>query len=241
MVEKYVGIVLRTIKYNDNLMIADMYTQGHGRASYLVSMSHSKRSKVRSVLFRPLAVLSFCAPPHKSKSLVRISEVQPMSLYSSIPYDMAKSAIALYIAEFLCGALHEEEPNEELFAYLCHSLEWFDTATTGYSDFHIIFLWRMTRFLGIYPNVEDFLPECHFDLAAGSLVDERPTHGQFLSPEATRVFVRLLATDFNAAQSLSLNRAARWEHIALLQNYYRLHIPGFPELKSSQVLKELFD
>lgn len=241
MVEKSNGIVLRTIKYSDNLMIADMYTLCSGRASYLVQISHSKRSKVRSVLFQPLSILTFCAPANKGKSLVRIGDVQPASLYSSIPYDMTKSAMALYIAEFLCGALHEEESNEELFSYLCHSLDWFDTAKTGFSDFHIIFLWRLTRFLGIYPNIEGFRPGCHFDLAAGSLADERPIHGQFLSPEATCAFINLLSTDFNGTQGLSMNRAARWEHIALLQNYYRLHIPGFPELKSSQVLKELFD
>ena len=38
MVEKFKGIVLRTLKYSDNLMIADIFTESRGRVSFLLPM-----------------------------------------------------------------------------------------------------------------------------------------------------------------------------------------------------------
>jgi DNA repair protein RecO (recombination protein O) len=40
---------------------------------------------------------------------------------------------------------------------------------------------------------------------------------------------------------LALNRKLRGVYLAILSLYYRLHIPDFPELKSADVLRELFD
>lgn len=241
MVERFNGVVLRTIKYSDSLMIADMYTQSHGRLSFLVPISSNRRSRVRNVLFQPLSILSFTASYRNGKSMSRLSDVQPAVLYSSIPYDITKSAIAMYLAEFLSSVLREEYENDALFSFLSASFDWFDKADSNYADFHILFLVQLTRFLGIYPNVEDFSDGCYFDLVAGCLVQEPPLHSQYLLPEDTRNFIELLSIDFSSLHSVTLNRKARGEYLALLQNYYRLHVPDFPELKSAEVLRELFN
>lgn len=241
MVERFNGVVLRTIKYSDTLMIADMYTQSHGRLSFLVPISRNKRSRVRNVLFQPLSMLSFTASYRSGKSLSRLSDVQPYVLYSSIPYNVTKSALAMYLAEFLSNVLREEYENEPLFAFLDYAFNWLDVAESGYSDFHIIFLVQLTRFLGIYPNVENFSSHSYFDLVAGCLVSDAPLHSQYLMPDDTRNFVELLKVDFSSLHTISLNRKARGEYLTLLQNYYRLHIPDFSELKSADVLRELFD
>lgn len=241
MSERLNGVVLRTIKYSDTLMIADIFTQSYGRMSFLVPVSRGKRSRVRNVLFQPMSILSFTATVRSGKSLSRLSDVQPYCIYSSIPYDVAKSSMALYLAEFLSYVLREEGENEALFAYLDYTLSWLDAATEGYADFHIVFLVQLTRFLGIYPNVENPTRVCYFDLMAGSLVSTHPVHGNYLSPEDTRNFIQLLRVDFQSLNGLSLNRKARGEYLALLESYYRLHIPELPPLRSSEVLKELFN
>lgn len=238
--ERFCGIVLRTIKYSDNLMIADVFTRSHGRMSFLVPVSRNRASRVRSVLFQPLSILSFSAPFRRGKSLVRVSDVQPYVLYSSLPYDVVKSSIALFLAEFLTYVLREEGENEPLFAFLDYAFSWFDETESGYADFHILFMAQLTKFLGIYPNVEDFSPGCFFDLVAGFIVKEHPLHSQYLFPDDTENFVYFLKLDFNSLKNVSLNRATRGEYLTLLLNYYRLHIPDFPELKSTAVLHELF-
>ncbi len=240
MIESLNGIVLRTIKHSDTLMIADILTQSHGRMSFLVPMSRSRRSGVRNVLFQPLSMLTFSAPVGR-RGLSRLSEVQPYYLYSSIPYDVYKSAIALYLSEFLCAVLREEGKNEALFAYLDYAFCWFDEAQDGYSDFHIVFLLQLTRFIGIFPNVEGARKGSYFDLAAGCIVNEHPLHNQFLTPDDTVNFIELLEVGFDSIGRLAMNRKARREYLALINNYYSLHIPDFPLLRSAEVLRELFD
>ena len=241
MVEKLEGIVLRTRKYSDGLMIADIYTAQYGRMSFLLPVSHSKRSKVRSVLFQPLSMLSFTASIKANNALSRISEVSHYSMYSSIPNDVVKSSIALYLAELLTYALRESDKDESLFTFLDRSFVFFDNLEHGYADFHLVFMVQLLRFLGIYPNIEDYVPGYYFDLVHGCATGDHPSHPHFLMPADAAPFIELLRTGYDTMHRLSLNRKLRGEYLATLAAYYRLHIPDFPELKSAEVLRELFD
>ena len=241
MVENFTGIVLRTLKYSDSLMIADIFTATRGRLSFLVPVSRSKSSKVRSVLFQPLAMLTFKANYRPGRGLTRVSEVLPYVMYSSIPYEPCKSAVALYLSEFLTRALHEESDNGSLFTFLEYSLRWFDEVQEGYANFHLVFLMRLTRFLGISPNLEDAARNHYFDLAAGCFCGVQPLHGNFLPAAQAVELFRMLFSEYDEAASFAMNRQRRGEILDFLQRYYRLHIPDFPELKSAEVLKELFD
>ena len=241
MVENFDGIVLRTLKYNDKLMIADIYTRSHGRLSFLVPVSHSKRSKVRSVLFQPLSMLSFIANYRKDKSLSRISDVQPYLLYSTVQGDVIKSSISLFLSELLTYTLREDGSDEAMFNFLYRSFILFDNLESGYADFHLVFMVQLLRYLGIYPNLEDYTPGCYIDLQHGCAVKEHPQHADFLMPVESVSFVDLLRTGYDSMHQLSLNRELRGRYLAILCAYYRLHIPEFPQLKSLDVLRELFN
>ena len=241
MIEKFDGIVLRTLKYSDNLMIADMYTREYGRLSFLVPVSRSKRSRVRTVLFQPLSMLSFTANFKKEKTLSRINDVQPYTMYSTIPFDAVKSSISLYLSELLTYALKEEGKDEALFNFLDRSFVFFDSLEHGYADFHLVFMVQLLRYLGIYPNLESATPHSYFDLVHGCTVREHPLHADFLMPADTQPFIALLQTGYESMHLLSYNRKLRGEYLAILCKYYSIHIPDFPTLKSVEVLRELFD
>lgn len=240
MHDKFEGVVLRTIKYSDNLMITDIYTRQQGRVSFLLPITHSKRSRVRSVLFQPLSIVSFIAPRRAAKRLVRITDAQPSLLYSTIPYDIVKSSIALYLAELLTHSLHEEERDDALYNYIESALTWFDAADEGYADFHLVFMSQLLRFLGIAPNIGQVRANSYFDMQAGSIVHEHPLHPHFLLPPDTASFARLLSCDFLSVRALALNGAVRCKFLAALEEYYRLHLPSMPVLRSGEVLRELF-
>ena len=240
MVEKYTGIVLRTFKYNDSLMVADLFTLQQGRKSFLLPVTHSKKARVRNVLFQPLSMVVFTASGKSSKSLARISEAQPYQLYASISCDVVKSSIALYLAEALTYALRENGEDESIFLFLDRALTWFDAAEEGYADFHLVFLSQLLHFLGIFPNIENLAQNSYFDLQAGCLVREHPLHPHFLLPADAARFVTLLRADFQSVRSMALNREQRGAYLAVLEEYYRLHVPDFPRLRSSEVLREIF-
>ena len=184
MLQKTVGIVLHILKYNDTSNIVEVYTELSGRASFLVAVPRSKKAAVKSVLFQPLALIEFEADYRPNTSLFRIKEAKSFSPFASIPYDPFKSAIALFLAEFLYRAIREEAENRPLFAYLQHSILWLDACKISFANFHLVFLMRLSRFLGLYPNLDDYHTGDYFDMLNANFTSVRPQlHSCYIQPD----------------------------------------------------------
>lgn len=241
MYQKVTGIVLHTLKYNDASNIVHVYTRQNGRVSFLVKIPKSRKSKVRPVLFQPLAMVELEADFRPNARIHYIKEAKSAYPFQSLPYHPFKSAIAMYLAEFLYWALREEEPDEPLFAYLQHSIKWLDGCESNYSNFHLVFLMRFSRFLGLYPNLDLFQEGCYFDLLNACFTATPPMGGAFLKPdEASRIRL-LLRMNYDTMHLFAMNRGERNRCLWIINDYYRLHLPDFPPLKSLEVLQELFD
>lgn len=240
MLQKTVGIVLHSLKYNDTSNIVDIYTQHTGRASFLVKIPRSRKSTVKSVLFQPLAMVEFEADYRPNTNLYPVKEAKSWYPFYTLPYDPYKSAIAMFLAEFFYRALREEAENRPLFAYLEHSIRWLDGCEHGFANFHLVFLMRFSRFLGLYPNTEDYDEGCFFDLLNACFTPIQPSHGAFLKPdEASRINI-LMRMNYETMHLFAMSRAERNRCLTIINDYYRLHLPDFPLLKSLDVLKELF-
>lgn len=250
MKEQISGIVLRTVKYGDTGLIVDLFTRHHGRRSFMTTLARSRIKGGNIALLRPLTILSFVSDLSSQRGLPRLSQMQVQVPYTSVPYDPRKSALALFLSECLCYALHEQQPDEQLYHYIVHSLRWLDTARCDFSDFHLVFLIRLTRFLGIYPNVID-LPvtsDAHhpssaywFDLQDATFSATLPPHPYFLTPEETRFLPSLLRISYSNMRLFRLNRIGRQRILQQLNLYYSLHVPSFPQLRSIDVLRQVFD
>ncbi|MEG0039492.1 MULTISPECIES: DNA repair protein RecO [Bacteroides] len=242
MLQKTIGIVLHTLKYNDTSNIIEMYTELFGRASFLVSVPRSRKSAVKSVLFQPMSIIEFEADFRPNSTLYRIKEAKSYYPFSSVPYDPYKSAIALFLAEFLCRAIREEAENRPLFAYLLHSVTWLDESDEGFANFHLVFLMRFSRFLGLYPNLDDYHEGDYFDMLNAGFVSTRPQlHSSFIEPDESKRLIALMRMNYETMHLFTMNRAERARCLVILNEYYRLHLPDFPVLKSLSVLQELFD
>ncbi|MGN0080713.1 MAG: DNA repair protein RecO [Bacteroides fragilis] len=242
MLQKTVGIVLHVLKYNDTSNIVEMYTELSGRASFLVTVPRSKKATVKSVLFQPLALIEFEADYRPNTSLFRIKEAKSFSPFTSIPYDPFKSAIALFLAEFLYRAIREEAENHPLFAYLQHSILWLDTCKISFANFHLVFLMRLSRFLGLYPNLDDYHAGDYFDMLNATFTSVRPQlHSSYIQPDEAGRLLQLMRMNYETMHLFGMNRTERARCLAIINEYYRLHLPDFPILKSLDVLKELFD
>ena len=55
------------------------------------------------------------------------------------------------------------------------------------------------------------------------------------------VLADMIKRDYDDMHRIALNRAVRSNFLTTIGDYYRLHIPEFPELNSTEVLRELFD
>ena len=79
--------MLRTVKYNDTSVIADLFTEQWGRVAYLVRLPHSRKSGLRSVFFQPLSMLEYESDYRPRLNLQHLREVRPAYLFRSLPYD----------------------------------------------------------------------------------------------------------------------------------------------------------
>ena len=240
MTQKLKGIVLCTLKYSDKSNIVRIYTDQGGQQSFLVPANHSRKSKVNRVLFQPLSLLELEADVRPTSEIHSIREARLFHPLVSIPFNPYKSGIAMFLAEFLYRALREEEPDGHLFAYVSNSILWLDTCTSSFANFHLVFLMHLSLFVGLRPNTDDYSDGDYFDMLNACFVSVRPSHVMYLQPDESSKICTLLRMNYDNMHLFLMSRTDRNRCLDILCQYYSIHLPGFPELKSLSVLKELY-
>jgi DNA repair protein RecO (recombination protein O) len=232
------GIVLTSIKYGDTSLIVRIFTFSDGIKSYLLrGVLASKKGKLKSAYFQPLLQLDLIAS-HKNKgTLESIIEAKVSYHYQSLHTDIAKNSLTFFLAEMLGNSIHEEESNESLFNFIEAALQWLDV-NNEFANFHLYFLLSLTKYFGFYPDTNnmDFL---YFDLVEGEFV-KSPSLNPILEGESLKHFKSFLGINFDAIQSIRLNKKNRQELLKNLVLYFELHLQGFRKPKSLAVLNEVF-
>ncbi len=237
---KTTGIVLHAIKYSDSASIVTIYTRHFGRVSYMVHGANKKKSVCRAALMQPLSIVEMDVFHIPGKDLQRIKDMRIAYLFIGIPFNPIKNAVALFLSEMLFRTLRQSEPDDSLFLFLENSIQQFDYCQDGVANFHLVFLLKLTRYLGFEPN-RDETDSTYFDLLNGIFVGQKPTHAHFLHPETAADFVEIFEIDYSGMGNLHFSRQRRMKLLESLIEYYRLHIPDFQGLHSLAVLQSLFD
>ena len=241
MLVKTEAIVLHSFKYGESRMIIDVFSRKSGRVSLIASLPKTAKGRLKKQYFQPMTILGIEYDQRQRIQLLQLKDARLLHPYISLPLSPEKMAISLFVAEFLYHALRSEQHNEPLFTYILDSMQWLDIAEGGFANFHLTFLMRLSRFLGFYPNLEDYTEGSVFDLRAGTFYNKIPLHNDYLHADDSRRIHLLMRMDFPTMHLFRLSRTERGRIISVLLQYYRLHIPQFPELKSLQVLHELWD
>ena len=239
MIEKTRGIFLHAVKYSETSLIASIYTEHYGRQSFIINGVHGKNSTVKAAVFQPLYLLDLEIYYKAGREIHRIKNARISLPYSTIPFDIRKSTQVLFLAEVLYKCLREEETNIELFDYLYHSLTLLDLTEAGISNFHIWFLFKLTRFLGFSPSSEDAERCNFFDLQTARFVSHEPLHSQFTDKHLTVLFTRLFTIDSSSIEDLDYNQRERRLVLEKLLEFYHIHLGNLGEFKSLEVLKEV--
>lgn len=234
------AIVLRMVKYGDGQAIVDLFTRERGRTSFICRLPKGGRSKVKVQFFQPLSLLEVVYDDRTTRNLQRFRDIRLSQPFFSIPFHPDKVALALFVAEFLCYALRDEQRDEPLYDYVESSVAWLDNVEERYANFHLVFMLRLSRFIGFFPNLTDADRGEWFDLRNGLFTPTRPLHGDYLAPEEASKIKGLMRMTFENMRFFRMNSDERNRCTDIILYYYRLHVPNFPELKSLPVLRELF-
>ena len=193
----------------------------------------------KASMLQPMFPLEFegISTPHSQMD--RMRDVRLAFPLHSMPFDVRKSTIALFMAEVLYKLGREGEPNSPLLEFVMNSVAALDSMEEGISNFHLWFMVQMSAFLGFYPANEygtgDF-----FDIVEGSFTPLPPSHNMVIGRENSGLLHSLMECKPAELASLKLTRIRRGDFLASLLHYFGYHLDTVGKIESLKILSEVF-
>ena len=234
-------IALRTVKYNEKHSILSAYSLEMGRVSFLVPAGAGREAVRRRALLMPLAAFECVADIRPGREIYTMREPQATNVCHGIHSHPVKGAVSLFLAEVLTVVLRENQEDVSLFAFLQYAIGQLDTAGDSVANFHICFLYRLGRFIGIEPDVSSYREGRVFDMLDGVFRATPPLHSNYLKQEAATAVAALSRMTFDNMHRFRFSRSQRQELLDGILRYYSIHYATLSSLKSIDVLRSLFD
>ncbi len=239
MLTKTRGIVFKTLKYGETSLIVDIYTEAHGLRKYIVNGVRSKKAKVQASLLQVMSLVDLVAYNREDRDLNRIKEIRASWVYQSIPFDVRKGAVGLFMAEIARKTLRESEENADLFKFLFDSFQYLDATPHSVGNLHLHFLLELSVFLGFIPSGHYDQETPFFDLQEGVFVTHAPLHIHFLQERQSQLLDRLLNCQLQECHQITITSEERRILLRQILEYYQLHLENLPEIKAHLVLQEV--
>lgn len=234
------AVVLRSVRYGDSQLIVDTFTEEAGRVSFICKLSKSPKGKFKKQLFQPMTFIDIVTDYRPRLRLQRFKDVRLAGAFVSIPTDPYKLSITMFLSEFLACATRDEQRNPPLYDFISKSMSWLDGASSRFANFHLVFMVRLLGFLGFFPNMDSYRSGYVFDLRNGVFTAAIPSHPDFMNAEDSGRMFQFMRVSYETMHLYTMSRMERNRCVEVILHYYKLHVPNFPELKSLEVLRELF-
>ena len=235
MLYKTRGVVFKTIRFSETSVVSKIYTERFGLQSYIINGVRSAKAKVKASLLQSLSLLEMEVYHRENRNLNRIKELQAAVVFSSIPFDLMKGAVGLFMIEILYKSIREEEANTSLFNFIFSKINTLDKEGSPGGDYLLKFLLELSAHLGFFPNGQYTVQTPQFDIREGSFVSEGGNPMYLLDANQSNHLFSLIQEE-----RVVLPSPDRKKLLESLLQYYQLHVPGFTRPKSLRVLEEVF-
>ena len=131
MLHKTRGIVFKTTDYSESSVVVQIFTEKFGLQSYLINGVKKPKAKISRNMLQPLHLVDMVVYHKAAGNIQRIAELKNSPVLLSIPYDIIKSCIAMFLNEVLYKAVKQQTPDENIFDFIFNAIEWLDNATRG--------------------------------------------------------------------------------------------------------------
>lgn len=241
MLVKTQALVLKTVKFGDNKFIIDLFSEELGKLSIMTVISSSPRARFNRSLFQHLMILDVEIDYRQNKTLHSLKSATMAYAYKTMLVDPKKMCIIMFVAELLAAVTKNEPKNIPLFNYIKASLQWLDEKEGSFSNFHLVFMMRLVKFIGFTPNIADYEAGDYFDLRSGIFCSGLPHHADVLMPNDAAKVKTMLRMNYENMHLFVMSRADRNRMVDVLLKYYAIHVPNFSEIKTLDILHSLFD
>lgn len=240
MIQKTRGIVLNHVRYGETSAIVHVFTLSFGAQSYMVNGVFGTKKRDKAQLLQPLNILDMEVYFKSGKEIQRIKEFKLERPLMSIPFSQARRAQAFLLIEVLSRVIRDENANPPLFSFIEDGIVFLDAENEGLENFHLFFLFHLTRFLGFLPHNNHSAEYSVFDILDGCFVSSEPAHPYFLNPEESVVFARLFQYGQTEMPLLAKNITERRIILNALVSLFDRHFHGAGNLRTLEVLSHLF-
>lgn len=229
------GIVLRKTDYSETSIILQVLTESEGLKSFIYQ--GGKRKNKKGNLISSLAIITLEYYQRGDSDLAKITHIEPSIIYKTIPFDPYKSSIVFFMNEVLANTLREKEDASELFNFLKNILEILDLSE-HIANFPIKFLYRLTKYLGFYPNEVE--QPVYLDLRECTYTKYQPNHPAYLGQESTRLLLQFSGMNFDGFNDPKIDLNTRRQLVYDLLKYYHIIFDNFKPIQSLSVLEATF-
>ncbi|MEM9991344.1 MAG: DNA repair protein RecO [Bacteroidota bacterium] len=238
MLLKTRGIVLRTLKYSETSIIAEIYTEAKGLRKYIISGVRTAKPKFSASLLQLMSLVDIVAYERDNRELQRIKELKAAVVYSQLPFDVRRSAVGLFLIEIAQKTLKEASENAILFYFLLHTFIYLDRTPHPIANIPLHFLLHLSVYLGFAPNGISSEDTPYFNLREGTFLEFELLKYD-LSEVQSKAVSQLLDLSIENCHQCSMTRKARWDLLEQLILYYQLHLENFGGAQAHTILKEV--
>lgn len=232
-------IVLNTIKHSDKGVVVQCYSLEKGReALYFRGGGKGRQS---FLMLHKLALLDCVVYTGRNSSMPTIKEIVSAHRLQNLRTNIYKGTMAMFMSELILRCIREEEPNEKLFALISSSVKILDAMESGMANFHLYFMVSLCMALGYTPNSlridvneQFYIPYGRFEEYSAHLPD------RWFSPAESNLLEKLLRSRVNEIEEIKCGRDLRLSFAKKMVEYISYHLGEEIEIKSLDVLHEVF-
>lgn len=207
--ERLAAIVLRTVAYGENDVIAHLLVRGRGRVSAFARGARSSRRRFGGAL-EPFQLVEVLLAERRGQELWMLREAAVAEAFAGLRDDLHRIAHAGYAAELAHELSRPAEPADELFVLLAEFLERLASGAATSARLRALEL-RALAAAGLSPELSACarcgasVPwgKAAFDVDAGGLACARCAHpgALLLTPGARAALAQLQRAGLSAAEA----------------------------------------
>jgi DNA repair protein RecO (recombination protein O) len=207
----------------------------------MVPSAKGPKAKFKPALFQPLNRLELVYRIQQKDGLQQLQEASLDQPYKTLHSDFIKYFVTQFINEVIDKSLKEDYTDEQMFDFLMHELDFFDTHELN-PDYHLFFLMGLSRHLGFFPDVSTRKSGKYFNLKEGVFTTTLPSlTNSILDEETSGLIAKILEEQHPESKKRKLfSLPERKKMLSALLDFYSLHVANFNDLKTVKVLKEVF-
>jgi DNA repair protein RecO (recombination protein O) len=220
------GLVLHTTPYGESSVVAHIFTRQSGVRSYIIKGVRGTRSRIKQNMLQPLSCLDMVVYDNHRGDLNNVKELSLR--HPGHQSEPVANALRFFMTEVLYKTLSEAEPMPDLWDYVEQCSELVSTNP----EIPIRFLLNVAHYMGIEPLDNHTPHHPYFDLQEGRFVAE-PTETTLPPALSSMLHEYLSNSNFHLS---SFNLTERRSLIDALIAYYQLHLSGFRNFNSHEIL-----